>query len=73
MTTILGTFLSDFSARPWSVYIVTCPRGLTESKVKSSCTDNWFSAADKMLERSNAYTTHSFYKFYHTVFPVSYS
>jgi hypothetical protein len=51
MRTILGTPLSGFPARPGSVHIVTWHRGLTKSKVKSSCTDNWFPASDKIFEK----------------------
>jgi hypothetical protein len=67
MRTILGTPLSGFPAWPGSVYNVTLQQELTKSNVKSSSTDNWFPAADKMLERSNTYTTCSFYKFYLSV------
>jgi hypothetical protein len=68
MKTILGTHLSGLPSLPGSVYIVTWHRGLTQSKVKYSRTDNWFPADDKMLERSNAYTTYSVYE-YVGVFP----
>jgi hypothetical protein len=60
MRTLLDTPVSDFPAKSVSVNKVTWPRELTRSKVESSCTDNWFPAANTMLERSNAYRTYFF-------------